>query len=112
MRRRLAPERMSAMKPEPRARFEWGQLKDHWSQCPIDAEEEGGCGGSDDPCAECGGEGRVRWGSFYEEDRGTCDVCRRRRPIQEGDAHEWTCVECYIRQHNADCGCDLWPAAL
>lgn len=107
----------------------WGDLQDHMMECdecdgtgldcPSDPES--------DECSYCDGEGETRWGSYYEQDRGECEHCRRGLvhggldvpdPMPEvGIAamfagNDWICLRCYVAMHQHVCrGCDLWREA-
>jgi hypothetical protein len=100
--------------------FGWGDLKDHWEDCEdCDgtglAESDGS--GPPDFCPNCDGDGRMRWGSFYEADTGHCPSCEqddvRIAEMYEADGRgrEWVCLPCYVMQHRDGCGCDLWRDA-
>lgn len=78
----------------------WGHLKDHHGDC-YDEHDDGWC---DTGCDN----GKIFWGSFYQEDIGECDWCGKEKPIQENYGCGWYCVDCYIQAHKKDCGCDLW----
>ena len=82
--------------------IEWGRLKDHWSPCPSEDEDDG------DWCPEDCENGKVRWGSFYRQDIAECDSCHEEKGVAEFGPQEWLCVDCYMRAHQNDCGCDLW----
>lgn len=88
----------------------WGGLQHHDSPCPECAEEHPE---DVEACSQCHGEGVVRWGSFYEQDRGECDFCHRARRIAQmyeggGWSFGWVCLRCYVKHHAEQCGCDLW----
>lgn len=108
--------------PPLEAAFGWGHLKDHWQTC----DECGGTGlvvddvdGDEraEACDGCDGEGRLRWGSYYVQDRGECDVCKGDNvPIAamfEGDERPelYVCLRCYLATHHDACGCALWEDA-
>lgn len=66
-------------------------------------------------CSQCHGEGQVFWGSWYAEDKGTCEYCDTEgvyiAQMYEGCAsneYDWVCLPCYVAHHQKSCGCDLW----
>lgn len=103
-----------------------GVLPHHESECPFcdgyvgDCEE---CEG-EEPCEECRaecphcrGEQTFRWGSFYEQDTGTCDQCKREEtPIcafespESIKGEEYICFDCVVLNHSLNCPnqCTLW----
>lgn len=108
--------------PPLEAAFGWGHLQHHWQPC----HECGGTGlvvddvGSyeqAEACDECDGDGRLRWGSYYVQDRGACAICMGVDvPIAamfDGDESPrlYVCLRCYLAEHRRWCGCVLWAAA-
>jgi hypothetical protein len=89
--------------------FAWGHLKDHYSDC----DECGGPGADVNDDEDCGcNEGRVRWGSFYEQDRGECESCGETDVVIAAMYEDsYTCLPCWLHDHARRCGCDLWRAA-
>ena len=91
--------------------FGWGDLQDHWQDC----EDCNGTGLDEpDDCSICDGAGRTRWGSFYEQDVGLCERCKRAdvriAEMYSGDVG-WVCLPCYVDDHEEACGCALWREA-
>ncbi|MEQ8720974.1 MAG: hypothetical protein RID81_06820 [Sandaracinaceae bacterium] len=88
--------------------WSWGHLPDHEGPCntchdPSDVDDP-------DNCPTCGGDQTVRWGSWYDEDRGECEVCGAADVgISEGEV--WLCLRCRVAHHAEACGCDRWRAA-
>lgn len=84
----------------------WGRILDHYQDCA--------CAGD---CEECGGEGRTRWGSFYDDaGTGTCYYCDTETPwlgcmYDSPDDDAYICLPCYLKDHRDRCGCTLWEAA-
>lgn len=116
-----AAEDLEGMDPLTRA-FGWGHLKDHWQKC----DECGGTGkdgdtdldGPPDDCSVCDGAGRLRWGSFYHQDRGRCASCTKDdvaiAQMYEGASgcgDDWVCLDCYVDHHQTQCGCKRWKKA-
>lgn len=101
--------------------FGWGDLQDHWQDCDAcDGTGKEECDGSGPPddCPSCDGAGRHRWGSFYEEDAGSCEDCggtdvRVAAMYDSGGCREsdYVCLPCYVSHHQQACGCALWNDA-
>jgi len=100
-----------------------GILPHHEVECPFCLDYVQWCEncGDQEPCEEClsecpccGGTQVFRWGSYYSQDVGKCDACRRGNiPImsQETDSmlEEWICFDCYVLSHSLTCpDCSLW----
>ena len=88
--------------------FDWG-----WGHLPHHDQTCGECDGTgevdDDGCPDCDGDGEFRWGSFYVQDKGDCDHCKRAEiPIAEMFQDTWVCLPCYVASHKSACGCDRW----
>lgn len=94
-----------------------GHLLDHFSIC----EECDGYGEDDasdplsDPCDACEGEGKVRWGCFYEADQATCETCEAAGRAEDvgvaalyDGGNGWVCLRCYVTHHAEECGCHRW----
>ncbi len=101
---------MTAISDRELAPFTWGDLQHHDSEC--DACEGRGFDDDGAPCSDCGERGSLRWGSFYEQDRGECELCEAANmPIAAMFEDTYVCLPCWLRAHARDCGCDLWRAA-
>lgn len=66
-------------------------------------------------CSQCGGEGKVFWGSWYAEDKSTCEYCGTEdvyvAQMYEGCSdhdYDYVCLPCYVEHHQKNCGCALW----
>lgn len=122
----VEPEMGEEPPTEPRARFVydfgWGDLKDHWQECEdcngTGKDEADGSGPPDD-CGCCNGDGRSRWGSFYEQDIGECPHCEA-QDVRIAEMYEdsgscwntsWICLPCYVEHHREACKCVLWADA-
>lgn len=93
--------------------FGYGDLQHHYSKCDSCGGTGCSCDDDEEECEKCEGDGKIRWGSYYNEDTGKCDICQ----IDEISITErlfdgvWTCLPCYIKIHQKECGCDLFGEA-
>ena len=81
---------------------EWGGLQHHYSTCANIEDDD-----HDDWCTGCE-DGRCFWGSYYWQDIGQCEVCRRDGVRVAEFNDRWSCIDCYTGLHKDVCGCDLW----